>query len=235
MKHLFVLLFFLLCFTVTAKVPPICSIPTPSLLIKSTEEKLSAASDTIVFLNGEVYRVRVIEVTSEKVFYKRYSDEEVRFFFIKDIKNILFDDGRIISFDYQPILPKPRRSAGEMYQLGYQQGKAFYDNRSHFRTGVVLGLFFWLYLLPLIAAAVISLNPPKSINLFSEDKRLQMGFADKEMTENFKDKNYLMGYERGAAGKKAAKIWLGVLTGIISFFAAFAALIGILVLIFASR
>ncbi|MBC8109674.1 MAG: hypothetical protein H7Y04_01290, partial [Verrucomicrobia bacterium] len=59
-------------------------------------------SDTVFFRNGDIYKVRVMEITAEKVFYKRFSEEEVRFFWVQEVRNVLFDDGKVISFDNQP-------------------------------------------------------------------------------------------------------------------------------------
>jgi hypothetical protein len=219
--------------------------------VHATSPASSYSSDTLLLRNGYTYKVRVTKIVADTVFFKTYSSEEVKFFLTKEVKIILYDDGRIVQFDTpndyylkpnQPVLSK-KLSASEMYEQGYRDGKFYYENRGIFWAGFGMGLFWWLYFLPFIPTIAMSLISPSVQNQISNDARLKinkrrniryipLGEKDrKEVYEKFKDINYIRGYSRAAKGKKAGKVWLGFLTGFVGSFIAFILIYVVIVLL----
>jgi hypothetical protein len=198
----------------------------------ATSPAKKAIADTVFFRNGDIYKVRIVDITTEKVFYKRFNDEEERFFWIQDIRSVLLDDGKIISFDNQPninqhlppiIQQKTNRSPRERYEMGYLDSKLYYQQRDIFWLGfglVILGF------IGLFATAIISLIPPNTQDLVTRDSRILFG-NNSPVFENFKDSNYAKGYLRGARKRKTGRIWTGFLAGL-------GALIGFLLVLIAS-
>jgi len=183
--------------------------------------------DTIFLKNGELYKVKILAIKNDTVFYNLYSSEEKRFFIIADVKSLNYDDGRVVipSLDEQknedritsavPFIEKPNSEA--MFWKGNDDARHYYRNKAIMAAGVFLGFFL---IIGAFFTGIIALSKPNLYNIFKYDKRfkgLDNTRSDplemRKITDLFKNPDYVKGYRKAARRRKAGRIWLGFAFG----------------------
>jgi len=208
MKKTLLFLFFIIVQQITAATNPLSS------------------RDTIFLKNGEIYKVRIIAIKNDTVFYRLYSDEQQKFFNVSDVKSLNYDNGRVVipSLDKQKnedrissAVPFIEPNSEAMFWKGNDDARKFYKNKSIIAAGVFLGIFLYL---GAFFTGIIALSKPNLNNIFKYDKRFK-GLANtrsdplemRKITYLFKNPDYVKGYRKSARRRKAGKLWLGFAFG----------------------
>ena len=210
MKKILLFLFFIIVQQITAATNPLSS------------------RDTIFLKNGNLYKVKILAIKNDTVFYHLYSSEEKKFFIITDVKSLNYNDGRVVIPSINPPSNESiiKLSPEAMFRKGKEDGKLYYRNKPIFWVGAATIVFS--YLAPIIVG-IISLRKPPLKNILLRDIRTKYSRINSYTPQQkqvfrdfFKDENYLAGYQIGARRRKAKAVWLGFLAALGIIFVAIA-------------
>jgi hypothetical protein len=182
--------------------------------------------DTIFKKNGEIFRVRILRQVGDTVFYSPYGSQEEKFFLTAELSKLSYDSGQLVLFGSLAISKgfiNPRSDEEDKFVQGQADANMYYRPKDWIGTGVILGLFSWFYLVPLLIAGIVSLVKPNLKNIPYQDTRLT-GKRDnsgktpdiQQIRQLFKNRAYREGYLKTAHGYKARRLWFGFLIGLAS-------------------
>jgi len=184
--------------------------------------------DTIFLKNGEIYKVKIVMIKNDTVFYKLYSSDQQKFFITAVVKSLNYNDGRVVIPSINPPSNESiiKLSPEAMFRKGKEDGKLFYKHKAIFWVGATTIVFS--YLAPIIVG-IISLRKPPLKNILLRDIRTKYSRINSYTPQQkqvfrdfFKDENYLAGYQIGARRRKAKAVWLGFLAALGIIFVAIA-------------
>lgn len=159
-----------------------------------------SAQDRLVLKSGEEKNVKIEEVGTDEIKYRKQSSGPLYIIKKSEVFMIVYADGTKDMFNESPAEEKPESkieepaSNDDLYQEGVVDAAMYYKGHSSGAGGTLITTLVLSSLLGLVPAIACSSTPPDRINL-------------RMPGDNAKNNSYVRGYEDQAFKIKKRKVW----------------------------